>query len=118
MDALESIGRALGQVVRRFVNDRTPERVVVVPTLASGATQTVQLTTLLPTGAYLFQSAGVEVRVLDPDPSSDTHNLWVPGEAVIDYGLGTGGSLTLINRYGSTLSLTVVVTVYRDLTGG
>lgn len=109
----------LTRLAQTVVNTVKTERKNVVKetiTLASGASKSYNLATLLGSAAsaYDFARTEVRVRVKDTDATSATNGFFIGAEAVAVTGTKTTGEVKIVNLYEASAEFQVTIDVPRQ----
>lgn len=108
----------LARLAQTVVNTVKTERKNVVKetiTLASGASKSYNLATLLgdAASAYDFARTDVQVRVKDTEAASATNGFFIGAEAVMVSGTKTTGEVKIVNLYEASAEFQVAIDVPR-----
>lgn len=108
----------LTRLAQTVVNTVKTERKNVVKetiTLASGASKSYNLATLLgdAASAYDFARTDVQVRVKDTEVASATNGFFIGAEAVMVSGTKTTGEVKIVNLYEASAEFQVAIDVPR-----
>ena len=105
----------LAQTVANTVKTERKNVVTETITLASGASKSYNLATLLgsASNAYDFARINVQVRVKDTEAASATNGFFIGAEAVVVSGTKTTGEVKIVNLYEASAELQVTIDVPR-----
>lgn len=105
----------LAQTVKNTIKTERRNVVTETITLASGASKSYNLATLLGSAAsaYDFSRTDVQVRVKDTEAASATNGFFIGAEAVVVSGTKTSGEVKIVNLYEASAEFQVTIDVPR-----
>lgn len=102
--------------IKNYIDQRLGSSLVSEETtISAGGVLTYDLTTLLGSAHadYDKRSASVNVKVLDTDDTSPTHNFFINSEGVVTVGVDTNGQVRLHNYADQSITVHVRIDVPR-----